>query len=74
MKFPAAQVQQYIVSLIQQLAKMCPPLTISDGVYLANSLIDGPQWENVVAQFKTRKGWKLHDENGNKKPTLGLEW
>ncbi len=53
---------------------MRQPLNISEGLSLANSLIEGTEWEDVVVKFKSKRGWNPMDENGNKKPVLGQKW
>ncbi len=53
---PMAPVEQYIVALMEQMAKLWQPLNISEGVNLANSLIEGTEWEDVVVDFKLKRG------------------
>jgi hypothetical protein len=69
-----APVEKYIVSLMEQLAKMQQPLNILEGLSLANSLVEGTEWEEVIAEFKKKRGWNPLDENGQKKPILGPKW
>jgi len=38
-----AEVEEYIVSILQQLAKMRQPLNVSEGLNLANALVDGTE-------------------------------
>jgi hypothetical protein len=73
-KTPMAPVEKYIVTLMEQMAKMRQPLNISEGLSLANSLIEGTEWEDVVVEFKRNRGWNPIDENGNRKPVLGQKW
>ena len=61
---PMAPVEKYIVSLMQQLAKMRQPLNLSEGLSLANSLVEGTEWKEVVVEFKKKRGWNPVDENG----------
>jgi hypothetical protein len=42
-KTPMAPVEKYIVSLMEQMAKMQQPQNISEGLSLANSLIEGTE-------------------------------
>jgi len=56
------------------LSKMHQPLGVSEGISLANSLIDGTEWENVVVEFKTKRGLNPLDKDGNKNPNLGQKW
>jgi hypothetical protein len=69
-----APVEKYIVSLMEQLSKMRQPLNISEGLSLANSLVEGTEWEEAVVEFKKKRGWNPLDENGEKKPILGPKW
>lgn len=69
---PLAPVEQYIVSLMEQMAKMRQPLNVSEGLNLANSLIEGTKWEELVVDFKLKRGWNPIDEHGNNKPPQGL--
>ncbi len=69
-----APVEKYIVSLMQQLAKMRQPLNLSEGLSLANALVEGTEWEEVVVEFKKKRGWNPVDENSQKKPILGPKW
>jgi hypothetical protein len=69
-----APIEKYIVTLMEQMAKMRQPLNISEGLSLANSLIKGTEWKDVVVNFKHNRGWNTIDENGNRKPVLGQKW
>jgi hypothetical protein len=71
---PMAPVEKYIVSLMEQMAKMRQPLNISEGLSLANSLVEGTEWEKAIVDFKTKRGWKPFDEKGEKKAVLGQKW
>jgi hypothetical protein len=73
-KTPVAPVEKYIVSMMEQLSKMQQPLNVSEGLSLANSLIKGTEWENVVVEFKKKRGWNPVNKNGSKKPILGQKW
>ncbi len=53
-----APVEAYIVSLMQQMAKMRQPLNVSEGLSLANSLIEGTELEEKVVEFKSKRGWR----------------
>jgi hypothetical protein len=61
-----APVEKYIVSLMEQMAKMRQPLNISEGLSLANSLIEGTEWEDVVVKFKSKRGWNPMAKSGIK--------
>jgi len=50
-----AQIEQYIVSLMQQMAKMHQPLNKSEGLSLANSLVEGTEWENKIVEFSPKE-------------------
>jgi hypothetical protein len=69
-----APVEAYIVSLMQQMAKMHQPLNISEGLSLAHLLIEGTEWEEKVVKFKSKRGWNPYTANGKKKPVLGQKW
>jgi len=42
---PMKPVEEYLVSIFNQIAKMRQPLCISEGLALANSLVTGTKWE-----------------------------
>jgi hypothetical protein len=69
-----AAVEEYIVSLMQQMAKMRQPLNVSEGLSLSNSLVEGTEWENKIVEFKTKRGWKCYAVDGSKNPILGPKW
>jgi hypothetical protein len=69
-----APIEKYIVSLMEQLPKMRQPINIMEGLSLANSLVEGTEWEEAVVEFKKKRGWNPIDENGEKKPILGPKW
>jgi hypothetical protein len=71
---PMALVEKSIVSLMEQMAKMHQPLNISEGLSLANSLVEGTEWEKAIVDFKTKRGWNPFDEKGEKKAVLGQKW
>jgi hypothetical protein len=71
---PVAEVKECIVLILQQMAKMRQPLNVSEGLNLANALVEGTEWEQKVIQFKLKCGWKPHAADGKKKPILGLKW
>ena len=60
--------KEYIVSILQQMAKMRQPLNVSEGLNLANALVEGTEWEEKVVQFKLKRGWKPYATDGKKKP------
>jgi hypothetical protein len=63
------------MSLMQQMAKIRQPLNVSEGLSLANSLIEGTEWEEKVVEFKSKKrGWNPYTADGKKKPVLGQKW
>ncbi len=53
---------------------MRQPLNILERLSLANSLVEGTEWEEAVVEFKKKRGWNPLDENGEKKPILGPKW
>jgi hypothetical protein len=55
---PMALVEQYIVSLMQQMAKMWQPLNVSKGLSLANCLVEGTEWKKKIVKFKSKRGRK----------------
>jgi hypothetical protein len=55
------------------MAKMCQPLYVSEGLSLANALVEGTEWEQKLIQFKLKHGWKPHAADGKKKPLWTLE-
>ncbi len=71
---PMAPVEEYIVSLMKQMAKMRQPFNISEGLNLANALIEGTEWEEKIVAFKLNRGWKPHAADGTKNPILGQKW
>jgi hypothetical protein len=71
---PIAAVEDYIVSILQQMAKMRQPLNVSEGLSLANALVEGTEWEEKVTEFKMKRGWKPYGHDGKNKPVLGPKW
>ena len=71
---PLKPIEEYIISMLNQMAKMRQPLCVSKGLALANALIEGTEWEKLLVDFKTKRGWKEANENGEKKPLLGKKW
>ena len=71
---PMKPVEEYLVSIFNQMAKMRQPLCISEGLALANSLVAGTKWEKEIFHFKTKRGWNQFDKEGNKKELLGNKW
>jgi hypothetical protein len=69
-----APVEKCIVTLMEQMAKMQQPLNISEGLSLANLLIEGAEWEDVVVEFKRNRGWNPIEKYGKCKPVLGQKW
>jgi hypothetical protein len=71
---PVAEVKEYIVSILQQTAKMLQSLNVSEGLNLATALVEGTEWEQKVIQFKLKCGWKSHAADGKKKWILEVSW
>ena len=71
---PMKPIEAYIVSMLNQMAIMRQPLCVSEGLALASALIEGTEWEQRLLDFKTKRGWKQENENGEKKPVLGKKW
>ena len=71
---PMAPIEEHIVALMVQMAKMRQPLNVSEGLALANSLVEGTKWEDDLISFKERRGWKQLTSDGQKKPLLGKKW
>ena len=57
--------------MLNEMAKMCQPLRVSKGLLLANTLIEGTEWEQRLLDFKMKQGWRQFDEKGEKKKLLG---
>jgi len=71
---PLKPIEEYIVSMLNEMARMRQPLCVSEGLVLAKALIEGTEWEQRLLEFKTIRGWKQEKENGEKKPLLGKKW
>ena len=71
---PLKPIEEYIIAMLNQIAKMRQPLCVSEGLALANALIEGTEWEQRLLDFKTKRGWKQFDEKGEKKKLLGKKW
>jgi hypothetical protein len=56
------------------MAKMRQPINVSEGLELANSLIEGTEWKQNVVNFKARRGWMQFTSDRKKKHTLGKKW
>jgi hypothetical protein len=69
---PMLEVEPYLVELIIKLADMRTPITTSQGLQLANSLIKGTSVEEKVIEWKKKycKSFRL----GAGKPELGREY
>jgi hypothetical protein len=53
-KSPLLQIEPYVVSLIIQLANMCIPITLVQGLQLCNSIIKGMKFEKMIAEYKSQ--------------------
>jgi hypothetical protein len=71
---PMAPIEEHIVALMAQMAKMRQPLNVSEGLALANSLIEATTWEKDLISFKEKRGWKALTSDGQKKSLLGKKW
>jgi hypothetical protein len=71
---PLKPIEDYIIAMLNQMAKMRQPLCVSEGLALANALIEGTEWEQRLLDFKTKRGWKQFDENNEEKKLLGRKW
>jgi hypothetical protein len=71
---PMAPIEEHIVPLLSQMAKMRQPLNVSEGLSLANSLIEGTKWEEELLSFKERRGWEHLTSDCQKKPLLCRKW
>jgi hypothetical protein len=71
---PIAPVESYIVGVIQSMSRLRQPLNVSQGLSLANSLIEGTQWEDIAIEFKKKRGWNPFTSDGEKKQVLGRAW
>ena len=67
-------VEEYIVSILNQMANMQQALCVSEGLALVNALIEGTKWEKNVIEFKKKRKWNELDDKGNKKQPLGKKW
>ncbi len=71
---PMASIESHIVALMGQMAKLRQPLNVAEGLALANSLIEGTNWEEDLISFKKKRGWKQFTTDGQRKPLLGKKW
>jgi hypothetical protein len=71
---PMAQIEPYLVELILQLASMRTPITTSQGLQLANSLISGTRIQNQINDWKRHNchAYKVASQSGNGNTTLSL--
>jgi hypothetical protein len=60
------EVEHYLVELITKLAEMRTPITTSQGLELANSLIEGKSIEKKLLEWKSRN-CHPYQLNGNSK-------
>ena len=67
-------VEEYLVSIFNQMAKMRQPLCNSEGLALENSLVAGTKWGKEIFNFKAKPGWSQFNKEGNKKELLGNKW
>lgn len=62
---PVANVEKFIVSILQQMAKMLQPLNVSDGSNLANVLVGGillAQWFLEASRACCRQEERLYSQ------------
>jgi hypothetical protein len=71
---PMADIEVYIASLINQMSKMHQPLNVSEGLQLANSLVQGTEWKENIIELKKMRGWKQFTSDRKQKPLLGQKW
>lgn len=66
---PMLAIEPYMVELIHQLARMRNPISVSDGLRLANSLISGTKIGDTVNSWR-----QTHSSayRSNKNPKLGM--
>jgi hypothetical protein len=71
---PMAQIEPYLVELILKLAALRTPITASQGLQLANSLIKSTKIEKFVTDWKSRNchAFKVASKCGKEKNTLSL--
>ncbi len=53
---PMKPIEAYIVSMLNQMAKMRQPLCVSEGLALANALIEGTKWEQRLLVWASVAG------------------
>ena len=68
---PMNEIEPYLVGLIQQLAKMRVPISVSEGLMLANSLIAGTE---TMAKVNNWRETNCIPFQINKKPELGKSY
>ena len=68
---PMNEIEPYLVGLIQQLAKMRVPISVSEGLMLANSLIAGTETMTKVNKWRETNCTPFQI---NKKPELGKSY
>ena len=56
--------EQYLVSIIIQLANMWVPITSSQGLALCNSIIQGTKFQKVIKDYKMKYGQNFTDVLG----------
>lgn len=71
---PIAPVEKYLVAIIQSMSRLRQPLNVSQGLALANSLVQGTEWEQIILDFKKKRGWKETASDGEKNQVLGQAW
>ena len=52
------------------MSRLRQPLNVSQGLSLANSLIEGTQWEDIAIEFKKKRGWNPFTSDGEKKTSV----
>ena len=49
-----SQIEPYLVELIQQLSRMRIPISVAEGLLLANSLISGTETKKILDQWREK--------------------
>ena len=73
---PMTVIEPYLVELILQLSNMRTPITASQGIQLANSLVQNTKYQKLILEWKSKNchAYKLSMKGGKEteKVSLGL--
>jgi len=68
---PLKPIEEYIISMLNEMAKMRQPLCVSEGLALANALIGGTEWEQRLLDCLRRRLHRSSLRTDQSGPSIG---